>query len=232
MQVTDINGNIYGFLGLEITGPDGKPKTTSGGGVITVTATSPIASTGGTTPDISISQATTSTNGYLSSTDWNTFNGKQNALARYASATDGTPVSSTTTITLTSSQLIPANTFTVNNVIRVYVRFIKSTANANTSFYIYINTSASLTGATQLGILTTNNRTNGVKRDMYIKSATSTQVYPATLGTPTDDVVQSNAASSINIDWTTDKYIIFAIGHTGATDTGGLTSGYTIEKYA
>ncbi len=67
---------------------------------------------------------------------------------------------------------------------------------------------------------------------MYIKSATSTQVYPATLGTPTDDVVQSNAASSINIDWTTDKYIIFAIGHTGATDTGGLTSGYTIEKYA
>ena len=29
---------------------------------------------------LSISQATTSTNGYLSSTDWNTFNGKQNAL--------------------------------------------------------------------------------------------------------------------------------------------------------
>ena len=29
---------------------------------------------------ISISQATTSTNGYLSSTDWNTFNGKENAL--------------------------------------------------------------------------------------------------------------------------------------------------------
>lgn len=232
MQVTDSNGNIYGVLGLEITGPDGKPKTTGGGGVTTVTATSPIASTGGTTPDISISQATTSTNGYLSSTDWNTFNGKQNALARYASATDGTPVSSTTTITLTSSQLIPANTFTVNNVIRVYVRFIKSTANANTSFYIYINTSASLTGATQLGILTTNNRTNGVKRDMYIKSATSTQLYPTTLGSNTDDVVQSNAASSINIDWTTNKYIIFAIGHTGATDTGGLTSGYTIEKYA
>jgi len=48
--------------------------------VTSVTATSPLSSSGGTTPDISISQATTSTNGYLSSTDWNTFNNKQNAL--------------------------------------------------------------------------------------------------------------------------------------------------------
>ena len=47
-----------------------------GGGVTSVTGTTPIASSGGTTPTISISQATTSTNGYLSSIDWNTFNNK------------------------------------------------------------------------------------------------------------------------------------------------------------
>ena len=41
-----------------------------------VTATLPISSSGGTNPDISISQASTSTDGYLSSTDWNTFDGK------------------------------------------------------------------------------------------------------------------------------------------------------------
>ena len=40
----------------------------------TISATAPISYSGGV---ISISQATTSTNGYLSSTDWNTFNGKQ-----------------------------------------------------------------------------------------------------------------------------------------------------------
>jgi len=46
-------------------------------GVVTaVTGTLPISSTGGTTPNLSISQASTSTNGYLSSTDWNTFNNK------------------------------------------------------------------------------------------------------------------------------------------------------------
>lgn len=51
-----------------------------GGGVTSVTGTAPIASSGGTTPAISISQATTSTDGYVSSTDWNTFNNKQAAL--------------------------------------------------------------------------------------------------------------------------------------------------------
>lgn len=55
--------------------------TGTGGTVTSVSGTAPISvATGTTTPAISISQATTSTNGYLSSTDWNTFNGKQAAL--------------------------------------------------------------------------------------------------------------------------------------------------------
>jgi hypothetical protein len=43
-----------------------------------VTATLPLSSTGGTTPDISITQADSTTDGYLSQTDWNTFDGKFN----------------------------------------------------------------------------------------------------------------------------------------------------------
>jgi len=51
--------------------------TPTTGTVTSVSGTAPISvATGTTTPVISISQATTSTNGYLSSTDWNTFNGK------------------------------------------------------------------------------------------------------------------------------------------------------------
>jgi hypothetical protein len=191
----------------------------------------------GGTPSTALLQAVSLTLGWTGTladsriASASTWNAKQNALTRYVSTTDGTAVSSTTTITLTSSQLVPANTFSVGNVIRLNVRFLKATANASTSFLIYINTSASLTGATQLGVISTNNRTNGMKRDLYIKSATATQMYPTTGSAITDDAVQSSAPSSINIDWTTDKYIIFAIGHSGATDTGGLTSGYTIEKY-
>lgn len=46
------------------------------GTVTSVGATAPVASTGGNTPTISMSQANSTTDGYLSSTDWNTFNNK------------------------------------------------------------------------------------------------------------------------------------------------------------
>ena len=49
-------------------------------GVTSVTGTAPIVSSGGATPAISIPVATTSANGYLASSDWNTFNGKQSGL--------------------------------------------------------------------------------------------------------------------------------------------------------
>jgi hypothetical protein len=66
--------------------------TGSGGTVTSVTGTTPIASSGGTTPAISISQSSTSTDGYLSSTDWNTFNGKQPAGTYVTSVTGTAPV--------------------------------------------------------------------------------------------------------------------------------------------
>lgn len=53
------------------------PGAGAGSGlVVDVTASAPLSSTGGTTPDISIPQANGSTDGYLSSTDWTTFNNK------------------------------------------------------------------------------------------------------------------------------------------------------------
>ena len=50
--------------------------TSNTGTVTGVTATAPIASSGGTAPVISMPAATSSVNGYLTSTDWSTFNGK------------------------------------------------------------------------------------------------------------------------------------------------------------
>jgi hypothetical protein len=55
-------------------------KTYADTKISSVSATSPIVSTGGTSPTLSIPQATSSVNGYLSSADWSIFNGKQNAL--------------------------------------------------------------------------------------------------------------------------------------------------------
>jgi trimeric autotransporter adhesin len=54
-------------------------KQPTGTYVTAVTGTAPVASSGGTTPAISMSVANSTTNGYLTSTDWNTFNNKQPA---------------------------------------------------------------------------------------------------------------------------------------------------------
>ncbi len=96
-----------------------------GGGTVTsVTASPPLSSSGGTTPNISITQSNTSTDGYLSSTDWNTFNNKQPAGSYITALTgDGTasgPGSAVFTLSTVNSNVgsfgsstsIP--TFTVN----------------------------------------------------------------------------------------------------------------------
>jgi hypothetical protein len=51
-------------------------RTFNVGTVTAVTASSPLASSGGATPNITIQQASGSQNGFLSSTDWTTFNNK------------------------------------------------------------------------------------------------------------------------------------------------------------
>jgi hypothetical protein len=58
--------------------------------VTAVTASSPLSSSGGTTPNITIQQASGSQNGFLSSTDWTTFNNKQNALTNPVTGTGTT----------------------------------------------------------------------------------------------------------------------------------------------
>ena len=60
--------------GGEITIPIGT------GTVTAVTASTPLSSSGGATPNITIQQASGSQNGYLSSANWTTFNNKQNAI--------------------------------------------------------------------------------------------------------------------------------------------------------
>lgn len=56
------------------------------GAVSAVTAVGPLASTGGSTPAISMPPATTSVAGHLTAADWTTFNGKQAAIIGGASS--------------------------------------------------------------------------------------------------------------------------------------------------
>jgi hypothetical protein len=75
------------------------------GTITSVSGTAPIQSSGGNTPTISITQAGVSTNGYLSSTDWNTFNNKQPSGSYVTSVGATSPVASSggTTPTISMS---------------------------------------------------------------------------------------------------------------------------------
>lgn len=95
---------------LKFDGTNWVPGVVSGGSGGTVTAVSgtpPIISSGGNTPAISIAQATTTTDGYLSSANWNTFNNKEPAIT--AQATTKYFRGDKTFVTLDTS-VVPENT--------------------------------------------------------------------------------------------------------------------------
>lgn len=97
-------------------------------GVTSVGATSPVQSSGGTTPVISMPKATSLVDGYLSSTDWNTFNSKGSGTITSVSGTSPIASSGGTTPAISIQQantsqsgyLSSADWNTFNNKSRLY----------------------------------------------------------------------------------------------------------------
>lgn len=79
VEISEFNGS--GYVSKSITGQEIIDAASGGSGVTDVTATAPLSSTGGSTPDIAITQAGAADDGYLSTGDWNAFNNKQDALS-------------------------------------------------------------------------------------------------------------------------------------------------------
>ena len=89
----------------------GPPVQTSNGTVTSVTGTPPVVSSGGNAPVISMPAATTSADGYLTSTDWNTFNNKgvgsvTSVSVVSANGLAGTVATATTTPAVTLSTTV------------------------------------------------------------------------------------------------------------------------------
>lgn len=81
----------------------------SGSGVTTVTASTPLQSSGGNTPNLSIPQAGPSSDGYLSSADWNTFNAGSGTTPSALTKTNDTNVTLALTGTPNSALLQAVN---------------------------------------------------------------------------------------------------------------------------
>jgi len=149
----------------------------------------------------------------------------------YKSTTDGTGIS-VAVETISASQLIPANTFAVGDIIRVTWRVTKTGTSSAIICKLYVNTSASLVGALQQGVMApgfTNSNSNGFQRHLVIKTSTNTQSIGSTANTFTDYNTLT-ASGTANIDWTVNQYIIFMCNLQIASADVVRTSFYLIEK--
>ena len=85
-----INIGFNGNSGQYINGEGNLTTFPSLAGYVTsVTATAPLVSSGGTTPNLSIPVATSLVDGYLDNADWTIFNNKQNAITLTTTGTSG-----------------------------------------------------------------------------------------------------------------------------------------------
>ena len=191
----------------------------SGGGVLTGDLT------------LSIPAATSSQNGYLSSTDWSVFNNK---ALNYKNTVDTAGYSGVTN-TAVYTQLIPANKFSQGDIIRVIYRTKKTGVLGTQTLRIYVNATANLSGSPVLIATYTNAGaisylTNQIQRHLAIKSNTNnTEMFLANGTAVSNDFGLYNGLTNAVIDWTLDRYFVFAIQSSSALDVN-FGSMYLIEK--
>jgi len=171
-SVTLTSGDVTTALGF----------TPGQGTVTSVSGTSPVSvATGTTTPVISMPAATTSVNGYLTSTDWTTFNNKGSGTVTSVTATS--PVTSTGGTTPVIA--MPAATTSVSGYL---------TSTDWNTFNGKSNTSGTVTSVAALTLGTT-----GTDLTSTVANGTTTPVI--TLNVPTASASNRGVLSSA--DWTT-----------------------------
>ena len=183
------------------------------GTVTSVTGTSPISSSGGAAPDISISAAGVSTSGYLSATDWNTFNNK-------GSVTNLTgPITSVGNATSIASQTGTGSTFVVDTS-PVLVTPNLGTPSAGT----LTNCTFPTLNQDTTGTAAKTNALNSATTVVNVSSSTAPttgQVLTATGGTAATWQTPSGGGAALSNDTTTatQLYPIFASATTGTPTT-------------
>jgi hypothetical protein len=180
---------------VSVTGtwPNQTISSTSSGSVTSVTATSPVQSTGGTAPVISMPAATSTTNGYLTSSDWTTFNNKGSGTVTSVSGTTGriTSTGGTTPVVDLASGIATPSTTGSSSLIPVIT---VDTYGRVTSITTASNPQGTVTSVAALTLGTTGT-------DLSSSVATGTTTPVITLNVPTASATNRGVLSAA--DWTT-----------------------------
>lgn len=153
-----------------------------------------------------------------------------NVGVKYKVVTTTTPAGSvnSTSNTLINSLLIPANTFSSGDIVTIETCVTKSAANNAFSFYFYVNTSATLVGATLVATNTSvaiATRAAQLYRRLTIDVAAGTGNGTIVLNTSfaaRDDIGVGNYTtgfSTLTTNWTVDQYLIVSGSVVSTSDT-------------
>jgi hypothetical protein len=203
-------------------------------------------SSSGSTHTFNLPTASAANRGALSTTDWSTFNGKQDTLVSgtniktinstsllgsgniaiaslgvYKSTTDGA-ASSSTANTFSQSVFVQANSVALGNVLEFKLRGRKTGAGNQFIIRIYANSANNLTGAvllaTMTSALTTSSSLQIIRTGVVKNVTTNTEMLSPAITNNTTDF-SSAIFSAIAIDWTTDKYIIGSVQNLNSADS-------------
>jgi hypothetical protein len=142
-------------------------------------------------------------------------------LRTFSQTTVEFAVNNTTAETICDTITIPANTIAANDLLEVYLRFLKTTT-ANATVRIYTNTATNLSGAVLLGSYTiaAANRYASIKRTIACKASGVLEVISASTNTIITDIAISTAAeTTTTISYNGANYLIVTMQLVNATDT-------------
>jgi hypothetical protein len=197
--------------------------------VSSVGVTAPLATTGGLTPTLSMPVATSSANGYLSSTDWSTFNAKQPAgsyltsvAVTSANGFAGTSSGGTTpslTLTTTLTGLLKGNG-TAMSAATAGTDYSAGTSALTTGILKSTTGTGALTIAVAADFPTLNQNTTGTAANVTGTVAianggtgqtSQTAAFDALAPTTTKgDLIVSNGTDNIRLAVGTDAYVLTA----------------------
>jgi hypothetical protein len=251
-NLTAVNGGaVYSTgsaLAITAAGTSGQVLTSSGAGaptwttpttgtVTSVTGTSPVVSSGGATPAISMPAATTSVSGYLTSTDWTTFNNKGSgtvtSVAALTLGTTGTDLSSTVATGTTTPVItlqVPTASATNRGALSAadWTTFNnKGSGTVTSASVVSANGFAgTVATATTTPAITISTSITGVLKGngTAISAATAGTDYSAGTSANTTGLVYSTTTTGA-LTTATAAQIVAAIGSTAVTNATNLAGG-------
>lgn len=150
----------------------------------------------------------------------------------YSSAVDSTPTSGTSN-TLCTGVLISANKYSNGKRLRALVRVRKNNTVGTVTLRVYVNSTNDLSGATLLGtyVSAAAHQLICTVFNYPFKSSTTVERFNATFTALTDEQAGgiSLAPVTFTFDSTANRYLIFALQNSSASDTSYI-SYLTVEK--